>query len=149
MNYPYTAIQNKKKWNNENAFLTFCEKLKNPVQQENDHAFASVLLTCYRKNKLERHRGIILLINGGYGTGNIRIADGDKQLMNEQVFHVLERNDHHYSLGRTGTELVIECLAESQEDIHRIDIEENPDPVIYSNTYYWEKVETDSEMQWS
>jgi len=146
MNYPYTAIQNKKRWSNENAFLAFFDRLKNPLQQEKDHAFASVLLTFYRKNRLERHHGIILLINGGYGTGNIRIADGDESLMNEQVFHVLERNDHCYSLGRTGTELVIDCIADSPDDIYRIDIEENTSPVLLSSTSNQEEMPAEMEL---
>lgn len=146
MNYPYTTIQNRKKWSKENAFLTFCDRLKNPIEQVHDHTFASVVLTCYRNNSLERYRGIVLLINGGYGTGNIRIADGDNQLMSEHVFHVLERMDHRYSLGRSGTELVIECFAESQEDIYRIDIEENPDPVFLLNTFS-NLMEIPSEME--
>lgn len=82
------------------------------------------MLTCYRNNSLERYRGIALLVNGGYGAGKIRIADGDKQLISGHVFHVLERTVHFYSLGRSGTELVIECLAESPENIYRIDIED-------------------------
>lgn len=111
--------------NNLQAFTAFCENLKNPVQQLDDYTVAQVKLTCYRKSAIDEYLGTILLIHAGYGIGRIRISDGQRELMDENIFDVLENDLCRYSLGRSGSELIIDSPVTRENGIHRIDIEEN------------------------
>lgn len=107
------------------AFETFCSGLERPMITEHNYIIAFVSLICYRREGLQRLTGQVMMISHGHGFGNIRISDGEQQLLDEDIYNLLESRSRVYYLGRSGRELVIEDFLSGTNRIHRIDMLEN------------------------
>jgi hypothetical protein len=121
--YPEVFIRNKNTVNRL-IFNTFLDELQCPMLLENGDVIVKASISYYCREQLHRDVMIVKLITHGYDAGDVHIISNSKTITPENFELVLKCDESKYSLGRSGTELVIESRSSKMGGSYRIDLEE-------------------------
>src|SRR6187402_1086410 len=121
--YP-EVLTRRKNTSNLDAFHAFMDGLQSPMRLENGDVIAKASISYYCRQQLHRDVMIVKLVTHGYDAGDVHLISNSKVITPERFELILQCDETKYSLGRSGTELVIESRSSRMGGAYRIDLEE-------------------------
>jgi len=118
------VVTRRKNTSNLSVFNAFLNGLQCPMRLENGDVIVKASISYYCRHQLHRDVMIVKLVTHGYDAGDIHLISNSRVITPERFELLLRCDETKYSIGRSGTELVIESRSSRMGGAYRVDLEE-------------------------